>query len=276
MKDQMDNLKKEILEQYPRLSEKDVFTFACHSAVPCFNDCCGDVNIFLTPYDIIRLKNRLGISSGEFLEKYTVSPFDQKQKYPVILLKMRDDEKKRCPFVTEQGCSVYDDRPWSCRMYPLGMASPKEGSPEGDEFYFLMKEPICKGFDQEVKQSVKEWMVNQGIEEYKEVGRLYKEITLHDFFEKGGNLSPEKMEMFHLVCYNIDKFRQFLFQSTFFDKFDVPQQLKEQLEGDDVELFKFGVNWLKFALFGEKTMTIKDDVRAAKVAEIRHRSTPRG
>jgi len=276
MKDEMDNLKKEILEQYPRLSEKDVFTFACHSAVPCFNDCCGDVNIFLTPYDIIRLKNRLGISSGEFLEKYTVSPFDQKQKYPVILLKMRKDEKKTCPFVTDKGCSVYDDRPWSCRMYPLGLASPKEGSAEGDEFFFLMQESVCKGFEEEVKQSVNQWMVDQGIEEYKEAGQLYKDITLHDYFEKGGQLAPEKMEMFHLVCYNIDKFRAFLFESTFFDKFVVPEHLKEKLEADDMELFKFGIQWLRFSLFGEKTMTIRDEVMAAKVSDIRNRSTPRG
>jgi len=276
MKEEMDNLKKEILEQYPRMAETDVFTFACHSGVPCFNDCCSDVNIFLTPYDIIRLKNKLGITSDEFLKKYTVSPFSQKQKYPVIMLKMTDDEKKRCPFVTDEGCSVYDDRPWSCRMYPLGQASPKEGSAEGDEFFFLMKESVCKGFEEEVKQSVKEWMADQGIEEYREAGKLYKDITLHDFFEKGGELSPEKMEMFHLVCYNIDKFRKFLFESTFFNKFVVTEQVKEQLEGDDLELFKFGIQWLRFSLFGEKTMMIKDEVRAAKVTEVRNRTTPRG
>ena len=68
MKEEMDNLKKEILSQYPRLSEKDVFTFRCHKDVPCFNDCCGDVNIFLTPYDIIRLKNHLGFRRRNFCE----------------------------------------------------------------------------------------------------------------------------------------------------------------------------------------------------------------
>ena len=275
MQEEMDNLKKEILEHYPRLSETDVFQFACHKDVPCFNDCCGDVNIFLTPYDIIRLKNKLGITSQEFLEKYTVSPFDKKQKYPVILLKMRDDEKKRCPFVTEEGCSVYEDRPWSCRMYPLGLASPKEDAPE-EEFYFLMKEDVCKGFAEEREQSVAEWMADQGINEYDEMGRLYKEVTLHDYFDKGGELLPEKMEMFHLVCYNIDKFRRFLFDSTFFDKFVITEHEKEIIESNDVELFKFGVQWLKFSLYGEKTMMIKDEVRAAKVTDIRNRSTPRG
>jgi Fe-S-cluster containining protein len=122
---EIERLKEEILKDYERLNEKSEFRFACHPGVPCFNDCCGDVNIFLTPYDIIRLKNNLGIPSGEFLSEYTVSPFDKNLKYPVILLKMNDDEKKSCPFVGENGCGVYEDRPWACRMYPLGLASPK-------------------------------------------------------------------------------------------------------------------------------------------------------
>ena len=83
MNEEMDNLKQTILDNYPRLATNDVFQFACHPGVPCFNDCCGDVNIFLTPYDIIRLKSHLKISSGEFLQKYTISPFDKKQKFPV-------------------------------------------------------------------------------------------------------------------------------------------------------------------------------------------------
>jgi len=49
---------------------------------------------------------------------------DKNLQYPVILLQMRDNEKKSCPFVTAEGCSVYPDRPWACRMYPLGLASP--------------------------------------------------------------------------------------------------------------------------------------------------------
>ena len=126
MSREIEKLKETILKEYPRLNLDSQFRFKCHKDVPCFNSCCGDVNIFLTPYDIIRLKNRLGITSGEFLAKYTISPFDENTKYPVILLKMEDNERKSCPFVSEAGCTVYEDRPWPCRMYPLGMASPKD------------------------------------------------------------------------------------------------------------------------------------------------------
>ena len=57
----IEKFKEEILKEYPRLSEDSSFTFACHPGVPCFNDCCGDVNIFLTPYDILRLKQALNM-----------------------------------------------------------------------------------------------------------------------------------------------------------------------------------------------------------------------
>ena len=61
---------------------------------------------------------------------FTAMPIDKNQQYPVILFRMKDAEGKPCPFVDEEkGCSIYEDRPWSCRMYPLGLASPKEGSP---------------------------------------------------------------------------------------------------------------------------------------------------
>jgi len=56
---------KEILKESPRLDEQSTFSFSCHKDVPFFNKCCGDVNIFLMHYDIIRLKNNLSISSSE-------------------------------------------------------------------------------------------------------------------------------------------------------------------------------------------------------------------
>ncbi len=269
---EIERLKEEILKDYPRLSKDDSFTFACHSGVACFNDCCGDVNIFLTPFDIIRLKNNLGISSQEFLDTYTILPFDENLKYPVVLLKMEEDEKKRCPFVSDEGCRVYEDRPWSCRMYPLGLASPKEGSEALDrEFYFLLRESVCRGHDEEHRWKVSEWLEDQGITDYDEPGDEFKELTLNEFFTEGKNLTPEKIEMFFLACYNLDKFREFLFGSSFFEKFDVDGKTKESMKADDVALLRFGYRWLRFALFGEDTMVIRNDVRAAKEKELADR-----
>jgi hypothetical protein len=273
---EIEKLKEEILKDYPRLTENSIFSFNCHHGLSCFNDCCGDVNIFLTPYDIVRLKNRLGVSSTEFLKKYTISPFDQNLKYPVVLLKMEENDRKTCHFVSKDGCTVYEDRPWSCRMYPLGMAAPGEGAEElNEEFYFLLKESVCKGFNEDRKISVKEWMEDQGINEYNEMGQGFREITTDRRLLEADELDPRKLEMLYMVFYDIDKFRSFLFDSTFFQKFDVEEDRKAKIEDDDVELLKFGYDWLKFALFGAPTMNIKSDIRSSKEQELAEKAKAR-
>jgi len=255
---EMDNLKKAILEEYPRLTEDDTFRFACHPGVSCFNDCCGDVNIFLTPYDMLRMKNRLGISSDEFLDRYTIVPVEEHLNYPVIMLRMQDDEKQTCHFVSPDGCTIYDDRPWACRYYPIGLASPKEGEEQAfAEFYFVMREDVCKGFEEGKDWRIGEWRTNQGVERYDEFGKLFKELTLHNFFKTGKALDPPRMELFYMCCYNLDKFRRFITESTFATRFELEPGLIERISQDDEELLLFAFRWLKFALFGEKTMTIR-------------------
>jgi Fe-S-cluster containining protein len=262
---ELDDLKESILKDAPRFTEEDKFVFSCHKGLSCFTECCADVNIFLTPYDILRMKNRLGISSEEFLARYTLVPFNEKQKMPVVVLKMQEDEQKRCPFVSDDGCTIYEDRPWSCRMYPLGYASPKEGSSATEsEFYFLLEEGGCKGFAEGRELSVRQWLEEQGILEYNEMGESFKEISLHSFFQKEETLEPEKMEMFYVACYNLDKFRRFVFESSFLETFEVEPELVERIRNDDVELMKFGFRWLRFSLFGEPLMKIKEDVRERK------------
>lgn len=84
------------------LRPEDSFRFACHDRLDCFTRCCRDIAIFLTPYDILRLKKSLGISSEAFLRNYTATLVSE-AGLPVVLLKMRDDAAKSCPFVTPQG-----------------------------------------------------------------------------------------------------------------------------------------------------------------------------
>lgn len=260
-----EKFKEKILKEYPRMKKDDKFTFACHPGVSCFNKCCNDVNIFLTPYDIARLRKRLGISSTEFLDKYTILPIDENLKHPIVMLRM-DDETMNCHLVSDKGCTVYEDRPWACRMYPIGVASPNEieEAKEEEEFFFLLKEDVCEGFKEGKEWTVREWMDNQGVEEYDELGKLFKEISLHEGFNKMKSIEPVKLEMFFMACYDIDKFRQFLFESTFFKRFDIDEKRKELMKTDDVELLKFGFDWIKFSFFGEKTMKLRDEDIIAK------------
>jgi Fe-S-cluster containining protein len=263
-------LKEEILKDYPRLQPDSEFAFGCHPGVPCYNACCADVNIFLTPYDIIRLKNRLGISSEEFLKKYTLMPFDKNLNYPVVMFQMSDNEAKSCQFVAEKGCTVYEDRPWACRMYPAGLASPRHDDEQTEkEFYFLLHDPICKGFNEPKKWTVAQWMHDQGVDEYDEMGREFKEITLHKYFKEGKGITPKQVEMFFEACYNVDKFRNFVFKSTFLKKFDVDAETLDKIKTDDIALLRFSYRWLRFALFGESSLTIKPEIAEDKHKELK-------
>lgn len=251
--------REKILKEYPRLKKEDSFRFGCHPGVSCFNKCCNDVNIFLTPYDLLRLKNRLGISSSQLLQKYTILPIEENLRHPVIMLKMNDKDMN-CPFVdSEKGCTVYEDRPWACRMYPLGVASPSELPDEEEEFYFLLKEEVCRGFEESTDWTVEKWMENQKVEDYNEFGELFKNISLHKRFMSAKGIEPVKLEMFYMACYDLDKFKDFVFGSSFLKRFDIEEERLEKIKNDDEELLRFGFDWLRFSLFGEQTVKMKDE-----------------
>jgi Fe-S-cluster containining protein len=255
-------LQARVLADYPRLGPDDQFRFACHPGVSCFNRCCRDVNIFLSPYDVLRLKRRLGITSGEFLDRYTLIPVQKEMRTPVVMLRMTDDEGKTCPLLGEAGCSVYNDRPWPCRMYPLGLAAQKD-TPDGwrgERFHFLLEEPECQGFQEPRQWTVREWLEDQGVDPYNEWGDAFKELTLHKFFEDGGVLSPQKTHMFFTACYYLDRFREFVFGSTLLQRFEVDEDFVEEMRYDDEALLRFAFLWVRFSLFGEPTVRPRAEV----------------
>jgi Fe-S-cluster containining protein len=213
----------------------------------------------------MRMKNRLGISSEEFLARYTLMPTDRHQRYPVVLLEMTDTANKHCPFVSqEQGCTMYEDRPWACRMYPVGLASPADEDRAADEkeFFFLIKDTFCRGHEEDQGWTIRDWMRNQEVAPYNEMGKLFKEVAMHKWFKTGKDLSPEQIGMFFMVCYNLDAFRRMVFESSFLERFEVDKSTVERIREDDAELLKFGFQWLKFSLFGEPTISVRPSALA--------------
>lgn len=256
--------KEKILRDAPRLALDHKFKFSCHPGVSCFGKCCANVNIFLTPYDVLRMKNAKGITSSEFLKEYTLPLSLEENQLPVVLLKMTEDEEKKCPFVSDDGiCSIYENRPWACRMYPIGLASSKTGDgDEGEEFCFIVDESdvLCKGFGEDNELTIKEWMDSQDVGTFNKKSASYMQFTLHPYLQEKKELGEGKIQMFFTACYDLDGFRKMLFESTFFNRFEIDEELKEQLQTDDEALLEFAVTkWLRFALFREDTMIIKDE-----------------
>lgn len=245
------------MKTYPKLSLKDTFKFSCHKNLKCFTSCCADVNIFLTPYDVLRMKKGLKMTSEEFLAEYTEAITPDSRGFPAVLLKMGEDKLKSCPFVSKGGCTIYEDRPWVCRMYPLGMApSDRNRSLEQEESYFIVDQEFpCLGFNEEREWAVEEWKKNQDVDEYELKGASYKEIVLHSFFLDGGRLNAEKSNMFHMACYDIDRFRRFIFDNTSSGKiFDIAEKTMENIKSDEETLLDFGYRWIRSNLFQEDTL----------------------
>ena len=70
-----------------QLTLEDKFQFRCHPGIACFNECCRNIDITIMPYDIVRLKQRLGVTSSEFVARYTL-PYEM-DHHGMVGLKMR-------------------------------------------------------------------------------------------------------------------------------------------------------------------------------------------
>lgn len=252
-----------IIRHAPRMTLDDSFVFRCDKSLECFTRCCRDVSIVLTPYDVLRIKHALHMDSSEFLAKYTLSPFSKEQKIPVVILKM-NGETLSCPFVGEGGCSIYADRPWACRMYPLGLAAPDRITPLDGAFHFILREDLCHGHGVGRALTVREWIEDQGIEEYDMMGEPFKELMLHPFWNRDEALTPAQMDMYYMACYDLDRFRRFVFETRFLELFDIDEARVEAMRTDDSELLDFAMQWLKFSLFQDRTMKVKPSVAAAR------------
>jgi Fe-S-cluster containining protein len=267
-----------ILKEYPRLDPDSKFKFSCGKGLACFTHCCADVNILLTPYDVLRMRKALKITSGEFIEKYTITPYLAEQKLPLVFLRMQDNDRRSCPFVTAEGCAIYEDRPWSCRMFPLGMASSRTADrPDGLEFCFIHKEGFsCLGFEEAREWTVADWWRDQGIDVYEQKNQPYKEITLHRLIRQGKGLGTAKNHVFFITCYDLDRFRRLLLESSFLNRFEVSPKVAEAIKTDDEALLDFGFKWLRFSLFGESTLKVKAEELAKKKKELLKSTRKRG
>jgi hypothetical protein len=258
----------EVLRRQRHLAPGESFCFKCHPGLPCFGDCCRDVNILLTPLDVLRLARTTGMGTRGFLEAHTLVPITKDLHLPVVMLRMGDDPGRRCPFVSEQGCTVYENRPWACRMYPLGMAlPPARAGVTPQPVHFVFEEEFCQGHGDKTAWTVKAWRGDQGLDERDALEAGFQDIVSHSWFIGGRQLDPRRMDMYFTACYDLDTFRGLVLSPAFLTRFELEDGLVERLAHDDEALLRFAFRWLRFALFAEPTMR----VRAARPAS---RGTP--
>jgi Fe-S-cluster containining protein len=220
------------------LDLEDTFYFSCHPGIDCFTQCCQDVNILLTPYDIVQMKNRLGISSTEFLKKYTKRLLAPNTSLPAVQFKMDEENEKRCYFVGEKGCGVYEQRPWSCRMYPLDLT-------EAETFAPMVDSTRCLGLEDNTAWQLRDWLQIQGVEPYNDWNQRFAELTEDEKVTSWRKVYPGGVDIFYLACYDLDRFREQVFKEKLYQMVDQSSVDQDALKTDDLALLNFAFTWLK-------------------------------
>jgi len=246
------------------LSPDSVFRFHCHAGLACFNRCCREATIILSPYDILRLSHRLGYSTGEFLQRHTSRQEESRSGLPLVLVK--PGRTGDCPFLGERGCRVYEDRPAACRLFPLTQGS--ELTPQGvADYYFLRRLEFCQGFAGEREWTIPAWQEDQGFVEFDQPRRPWLHLLLKQ--AQPGRIPPDHrlLSQFYLMAYDLDAFRTFLFESAFFLAHSLNLEDARALATDDLALLRFSTGCLEHLLFPEEAPPL-DQALAAAVAEV--------
>ena len=84
-----------------------------------------------------------------------------------------------------------------------------------------MDVPFCLGLEADRTLSLTEYIEEQGIPVYMEMEALFKKITNNERLIKEKITNKKIQEMYFMACYDLDRFRRFVLESTFLDRFDV-------------------------------------------------------
>ena len=243
-----------------RLKPGDPFRFRCHADIACFNRCCRNLRLFLYPYDVIRLKNALGLTSDRFLDEHVDVVLRKENYFPEVLLRMADNQDQTCPFLTDTGCRVYAHRPDTCRFFPVerGLLFDAHRRDPIPVHYFRPPD-FCLGQHEDQQWDIAGWAQDQQAETFDRMTRRWAQVK--QLFEKNpwGAEGPggQKAKMAFMAAYNIDRFRQFIFDSTFLTRFRVKANLVKKIGADDVEAMLFGWDWIKLFVFGIPSKKIR-------------------
>ncbi|MCM4168937.1 hypothetical protein KCTC52924_02638 [Arenibacter antarcticus] len=134
-----------------------VFAYQCHAC----NKCCHGKGIQVNPYETMRLSSNLGIITTEFRLKYLNGQ----------LLKHKQNSNA-CIFLGENGCTVHEDRPLVCRLYPLGRLRMADGEVSFTE---LTPHPNSAG-EYGTNSTVDSYLSTQEVQPYLDAEQNYMKL----------------------------------------------------------------------------------------------------
>jgi Fe-S-cluster containining protein len=241
------------------VSRETRFRFHCHPGLACFNRCCREATIILSPYDILRLSRSLGLATGEFLRRHSRREAEAASNLPLVLVKPA--RTGGCPFLGEAGCTVYEDRPAACRLFPLTQGS--ELGPEGvRDRLFLRRLDYCQGFSGDQEWTVAAWQADQGFAEFDRPRRAWLQLLLTQAQPGRPPLDDRILSQFYMVAYDLDAFRTFVLESAFLPAHGLTPEEAQPLATDDLALLRFSAAYLEHLLFPAEARPLVQALKA--------------
>jgi Fe-S-cluster containining protein len=133
------------------------FSYQCHAC----NKCCHGKGIQVNPYETMRLSNHLKITTTEFRSTYLNGQ----------LLKQKQ-HSNACIFLDETGCTVHEDRPLACRLYPLGRLRIENGK---EYFTEIGPHPDSAG-EYGTNSTVDTYLKTQAVKPFLNAERIYMKL----------------------------------------------------------------------------------------------------
>ena len=197
-----ENCRRNSLNHKDFIGPRDRFDFTCKRTNVCCKNFSSNDRIIIEPYDVLRLSRRLSISTGKLLEEYADLTLDDNTHFPLALLKYKGNKRRnKCHFLRSYGCSVYEDRPLRCRLYPLGRILNR-----GKSYFIHIGNCQCGNTPEDKSWGAQEWIDASGAENYLEYQGYISDIYSFADWHAYGNLNNDIKLMLGETLYNIDEF----------------------------------------------------------------------
>jgi hypothetical protein len=177
-----------------------------------------------------------------------------------------------CQFMKPEGCGVYENRPTACRYYPIALLSMRNQDEYTDRaVYAMVEEKHCLGHQEPRSLTIDEYRQEQGVDEYDEKGRGWRQLVLKRKSAGPGIGKPPAVsnQLFFMASYDIDRFRAFVSSDSFNRTYEIPMDVMAVLLDDDEALMEFGYNFLKHSLFGEKFLAEQPGAYEARMERLK-------
>ena len=92
----------------------------------------------------------------------------------------------------------------------------------------------------------------------------FKKIAMNEFLSNKKITNTEIQQMYYVACYDLDRFRRFVLESSFLKRFEVEPDEVEKIKHNDVELYHFAMRWLEYGLLGQGVLKVKPEIIKAK------------